>query len=492
MSDNCCCPIPADGIISRILYGISLTPKGSIRKRIINIIITRKKIELNRYMFLQIIQLLQLRQRSGSTLYRGMATLDELDDFLSVVEDCLIHIQERVHSLYPDVDELLHQVERILRFVVIAEELLPQPHGESLCAALCDMLRGVQHLYDTSRRRPGRPPIDLPEEELRLLLQHRFRVVDIARLLNVSSRTVRRRIILYGLEEDAGYTCIPDEQLDEITADYVHRNPYNGLQCYRGFLRSIGVHIQRWRARESMVRTDSRGMQTRFRRVLQRRQYNVCMPNSLWHIDGYHKLIMWRIVIHGGVDGYSRLPVYLNASNNNRADTVLHCFEEAVQRHGIPSRVRCDKGGENVLVSQYMLNHPLRGPGRGSCITGRSVHNQRIERFWRDLYPSCIAVYYTLFCLLEDLELLDRDSNVDMFCLHYIFLPRVNHSLDSFRASYSHHPVRTEHNRTPYQLWISGMVQNTGDDAVVQGIEDASVLVSWPLDLVLVTMHTYS
>ena len=35
------------------------------------------------------------------------------------------------------------------------------------------------------------------------------------------------------------------------------------------------------------------------------------MPNSLWHIDGYHKLIRWRVIIHGGIDGFSRLPVYL-------------------------------------------------------------------------------------------------------------------------------------------------------------------------------------
>jgi hypothetical protein len=58
------------------------------------------------------------------------------------------------------------------------------------------------------------------------------------------------------------------------------------------------------------------------------------------------------------------------ASNNNRASTVLTCFCEAVAEYGLPSRVRSDKGGENVDISAYMLNHPERGPGRGSMITG--------------------------------------------------------------------------------------------------------------------------
>ena len=81
--------------------------------------------------------------------------------------------------------------------------------------------------------------------------------------------------------------------------------------------------------------------------------------------------------MHGGIDGFSRLPLYLKVSPNNYAETVLQCFVEAVADYGLPSCVRCDKGGENVSVSQYMLNHPERGPGHGSCITGRSAHNQR-------------------------------------------------------------------------------------------------------------------
>lgn len=49
---------------------------------------------------------------------------------------------------------------------------------------------------------------------------------------------------------------------------------------------------------------------------------------------------------------------------------MLSFFQEAVSNHGLPSRVRCDKGGENYDVGQFMLDHPERGPGRGSIIAG--------------------------------------------------------------------------------------------------------------------------
>ncbi|XP_048064108.1 uncharacterized protein LOC125278820 [Megalobrama amblycephala] len=125
-----------------------------------------------------------------------------------------------------------------------------------------------------------------------------------------------------------------------------------------------------FRVLASLRRVDPEGMELRrlHLKTSRRRRYSVPAPNSVWHIDGNHKLI-------------------------------------------------------------------------------------RIERLWRDVFDQVTDLFYTTFRRLENEGWLNPDQDVDLFALHWSYMPQIQRNLQEFQSAWNSHSLRSAGNRTPLQLW---------------------------------------
>lgn len=134
-----------------------------------------------------------------------------------------------------------------------------------------------------------------------------------------------------------------------------------------------------------------------------------------------------------------------------------------------------DDGVENGIIRNFMVH--ANGADRGSAITGKSVHNQRIERLWRDVFAKVMQVYYQAFHALEETRALDPANPLHIYCLQHVFLPLINADLERWRVTHNNQGVRTEGHRTPEQLWFSGVMSQRGSSstAIQNAVEDRDI-----------------
>ncbi|SGZ04460.1 BQ5605_C032g11065 [Microbotryum silenes-dioicae] len=287
---------------------------------------------------------------------------------------------------------------------------------------------------------------------------------QIAKLFGVSRRTIRKAIVdqqvRQPFERTRVRTLLPDAELDRLVMEILDHETSLGEILVGGALRARGIDVPREALRASIQRTRPLRRHVHANHPVMRRRYNVAGPNALWHHDGQHALISFGIVIHGFIDGYSRVLAGVRASSNNRASMVLSVFQGAIALYPVPSRVRGDRGEENVQVVAMM--EAVRGLGRGSYLCGTSPHNQRIERFWRDLKKSVLNAWLHRFRHLEDEHGLNIELSRHVWLLEFLFLDDINKDLAWCQDVWNNHKLRTEQRSTPNQLFWSGSIQNGG------------------------------
>ena len=167
-------------------------------------------------------------------------------------------------------------------------------------------------------------------EDVEFLRGLKFSWTKIASIIGVSQSTLYRRLQDEGISLQTAFTCISNEDLDRIVLEIKRNHPNSGERLMIRHLQRLGIIVQRYRLRASIHHVDPVNTAARRSLTICRKTYSVAGPNEMWHVDGNHKLIRWRLVIHGAVDGYSRTITFLRCSNNNQASIVLDRFTEAV------------------------------------------------------------------------------------------------------------------------------------------------------------------
>jgi len=87
------------------------------------------------------------------------------------------------------------------------------------------------------------------------------------------------------------------------------------------------------------------------------------------------------------------------------------------------------------------------------------------------------TVVYEFKTLLETLE---RDHNLDVnndlhiWALHYVVLPRLNQALSDFAKAHNNHPMSSERQRSPRQLWLDNAdkMESVLDNDVRGSVDD--------------------
>ena len=232
-----------------------------------------------------------------SLLNKALMEYEALDSVSALQESKLHHICAQIehllsglHSItqfvhnmidFPhlDVEDILY-IQRIkedllLLTVTISQEIVPDLHSK---------LDGINDISFNSRLTNERM---LDMDQVCHLRSLGIKWGEIADLFGVSRMTLYRKRSEAGILDNFTFSSISCEELQGILENIRQNLPYSGERILMGYLRSMGISVQRWKLRQALHAMEPICTTLRWRPRIQRRPYNVPGPMSLWHLGEY-------------------------------------------------------------------------------------------------------------------------------------------------------------------------------------------------------------
>lgn len=178
----------------------------------------------------------------------------------------------------------------------------------------------------------------------------------------------------------------------EILAEW-HRHPGLGPSQIVNQLRRLNIKVSVNTARRVME--DAGYRPPKVKREPHDERYEAVRPNHLWHLDFVHRHInrtsTFTLIL---IDDYARFVVGHGVDDAERADMVIHTFEQAVTRHGRPERVMHDKGSAFWSwrgISRF--TELLTEMGIDQVVAEHKEWNGKVEVFNANLHKELFDVH---------------------------------------------------------------------------------------------------
>jgi hypothetical protein len=210
---------------------------------------------------------------------------DRADFFARRIEDyeqTVRVLAARLLEAIPNEHLLHNNISRLLHISADVRARLQDRVMERENRELGALEESFQAPVERSGVNQGRPRFAVNGTDANDLRRLGFLWVDIARMLGVSPRTLRRRRHESCTFDEFGYSDITDAELDNTVRGVLQITPQAGRNLVRGALLSRGLRIQRRRIESSISRVDPVTTALSHRRRIIRRIYNVPCPNFLW------------------------------------------------------------------------------------------------------------------------------------------------------------------------------------------------------------------